>query len=103
MSDSVLIAIIGLGGPLLTAIASVITQVALNKKNRDKRTEEETVKAQQLAIAAALEKQELENRLTRIEEKLDVHNGYAEKLSDVVKSIAVIETNIKTLFKEAMT
>ena len=101
LSDSVLIAIIGLGGPLVTALASVITQVFLNKKNREKRTEEETVKAQQMAIAAALEKQELENRLSRIEEKLDVHNSYADKLTDVAKSIAVIETNIKTLFKEA--
>ncbi len=102
MSDTVLIAIIGLGGPLITAIASVITQVALNKKNREKRSEEETAKAHQAAINAAVEKHELENRLSRIEEKLDIHNGYAEKLTEVAKSIAVIETNIKTLFKEAM-
>ena len=101
LSDPVLIAIIGLGGPLLTALASVITQVILNKRNREKRSEEETEKAKQTAIDAALEKQNLENRLARIEEKLDIHNGYAEKLTDVATSIAVIETNIKTLFKEA--
>ena len=100
MSDAVLIAIIGLGGPLLTATASIITQIALNKRNREKRSEEETEKAQKIAINAALEKQNLENRLSRIEEKLDIHNGYAEKLTDVAKSIAVLETSIKSLLKE---
>ena len=100
MSDAVLIAIIGLGGPLLTATASIITQIALNKRNREKRSEEETEKAQKAAINNALEKQNLENRLSRIEEKLDIHNGYAEKLTDVAKSIAVLETSIKSLLKE---
>lgn len=85
---------------MLTAIASVITQIALNKRNREKRSEEETEKAQKAAVTEALEKQNLETRLTQIEHKLDLHNGYAEKLGDIATSIAVIETQIKTLFKE---
>lgn len=100
MSDAVLIAIIGLGGPLVTAIASVITQVALNKRNREKRSKEEATKAQQQAIDSALKDQMLEIRLRSIEEKLDIHNGYAEKLGDIATSIAVIENNIKNLYKQ---
>ena len=36
MSEPVLIAIIALGGPLITAAAGVITQVFLNNSNRKK-------------------------------------------------------------------
>lgn len=101
MSEAVLIAVIGLGGPLLTAIASVITQVVLNKRNREKWTREEAEKAQQKAIDAALKDQMLETRLNNIEIKLDLHNGYAEKLNSIAQSIAVIETNISNLKKGA--
>ena len=38
-----------------------------------------------------------------IEEKLDIHNGYAEKLTDIAKRIAVIENDIKTLYKKGAT
>ena len=101
MSDTVLVAIIGLGGPLLTAIASVITQVALNKRNRDKRTEEESAKAKQMAVSEAVKEQQLKTKLARIEEKLEIHNNYAEKLADIATDIAVIKNDIKTLYKEA--
>ena len=100
MSDAVLISIIGLGGPLVTALASVITQVCLNRKNREKRSQEESEKSKLAAIDSALKDQQLETRLKNIEAKLDIHNGYAEKLTDIAKSIAVIENDIKTLYKE---
>lgn len=97
MSETVLIALIGLGGPLLTAVASVITQVILNRRNREKRTQEESESAKQKAIEAALKDQRLELRLQSIEQKLDIHNGYAERLTEIAQSIAVIETNISNL------
>ena len=49
----------------------------------------------------------LEARLQSIEGKLDTHNGYAEKLGEIQKSvnqintdIAVIKNDIKTLYKQ---
>ena len=39
--------------------------------------------------------------LKGVEEKLDIHNGYAEKLGNIEKSIAVIQNDIKTLYKQA--
>lgn len=94
MSDAVLIALIGLGGPAITAIASIVAQVIIAKRNRKKTTEEEAEKAKQAAIENALKEQNLETRLQRIEEKLDVHNHYAKKLEDITKSIIAIETKL---------
>jgi len=93
MSDAIITA-------LIMAAASVICQILINRGNRLKRTEEETTKAKQAAIDEALKAQELNSRLGRIEEKLDIHNGYAEKLTNIEKSIAVIETKVVALEKE---
>ena len=42
----------------------------------------------------------MEQRLTNIEHKLDVHNGYAEKLGDIGQDIAVIKNEIRNLERE---
>ena len=94
MSDAVLIAIIGLGGPLLTAIASVLTQIILNKRNREKRKIESEEERKQAAIEEALKDERLEQRMKVIEDKLDIHNGYAEKLQDVNCQLGEIKTDI---------
>ena len=96
MSDAVITA-------LIVAVSSIICQVLINRGNRQKRTKEETAKAQLAAVDAALKDQRLELRLQSIEQKLDVHNGYAEKLTDIATSIAVIENDIKTLYKKGAT
>ncbi len=94
MSDAVLIAIIGLGGPLLTAVASVMTQIVLNKRNREKRKVENEEERKRLAVAEALKDERLEQRMKIIEEKLDIHNGYAEKLQDVNCQLGEIKTDV---------
>jgi len=94
VSDAVITAII-------VAISSIVCQILINRNNRNKRSKEETDKAQQKAIEAALEAQKLDLRLRSIEDKLEIHNNYAERLSDIATSIAVIENDIKTLYKEA--
>lgn len=107
VSEPVLIALIALGGPFITAAASVITQVFLNKRNREKRKEESEEERRQAAVAQALKeereeqyKKETERRLANIEEKLDIHNGYAEKLGDISRSLAVMQNDIKNLYKK---
>lgn len=40
---------------------------------------------------------EVQLRLKQIEEKLDIHNGYAEKLSEIAVDMAEIRTEIKNL------
>ena len=82
MSEAVL-------GALITAVASVIVQLLINANNNRKKKVDD-------AVRDAL----MEQRLTNIEHKLDVHNGYAEKLGDIGQDIAVIKNEIKNLEKE---
>lgn len=97
MSESIVIAIIGLGGPLLTAIASVLTQIVLNKRNRDKRRAESEEERKRAAIEEALKDERLEQRMKVIEEKLDIHNGYAQKLEDVNNQLSEIKTDVAVI------
>ncbi len=94
MSDAVLIAIIGLGGPFLTAFASIVTQIILNKRNLEKRKVENEEERKRIAVEEALKDERLEQRMKAIEDKLDIHNGYAEKLQDVNCQLGEIKTDI---------
>ena len=82
MSDVVIAALIG-------AVASIIVNLISAGNQRKKRAVEEAVKDERL-----------ENRLKSIEHKLDIHNGYAEKLGSISTDIAVIKNDIKTLYKQ---
>ena len=77
MSDVVLAALIG-------AAASIIVNLITASNQRKKR-----------AVEDAKKETELNMRLDSIERKLDVHNGYAEKLGDIQTDIAVIKTEIE--------
>lgn len=62
-------------GAFLVGIASVISAILLNRKT------------------TAL----MEYRLTKVEEKLDSHNGYAQKFAETTDSIAGIKTDIAVI------
>lgn len=94
MSESIITAII-------MALASVVCQLLINKSNHEKRVKEDAEKEKARAVAEAVKDAKLENRLRDIEEKLDRHNGYAEKLSQIGTDIAVIKNDIKTLYKQS--
>ena len=80
MSDVVLAALIG-------AIASIIVNVISANSARKKR-----------AVEEAIRETKLDSRLESIEHKLDIHNGYADKLGGIQTDIAVIRNDIKTLY-----
>ena len=94
MSDAVITA-------LIMAIASIVCQVLINRSNRRKRVEEDAEKEKARAVEEAVKDAKLENRLSDIEEKLDRHSEYAEKLSRIGTDIAVIKNDIKTLYKQS--
>ena len=76
-------------GALITAVASVIVQFLINANNNRRKKVDD-------AVRDAL----MEKRLESIEHKLDIHNGYADKLGNIETSIAVISNEIKNLYKE---
>lgn len=81
MSDVLWAALIG-------AVASIIVQVISTRAQNKKR-----------AIDDAVKEAELNSRLENIENKLDTHNGYAEKIGGMAIDIAVIKTKIEGLQK----
>ena len=85
---------------LIVAASSIICQVLINKGNRKKQTEEDAEKAKARAVEDAKREAHLEDRLKSIESKLDVHNGYAEKLGDIQTEKKKKKNDIKTLYKE---
>lgn len=79
MSDVVIVAII-------TGICSVIGQWLITKGQNEKRKVDEAVRDARL-----------EDRLKAVEHKLDVHNGYAEKLGEISTDIALIRQELKQI------
>lgn len=79
MTEAVIVA-------LIAAVGSVLGQWLISRRqNKDRET------------ADAVRSARLEDRLTEVEKKLDIHNGYAEKLGEIQTDIAVIKTEISAL------
>ena len=82
MSEAVIVA-------LITGICAVVGQLIITRQQTAKRRIDEAVRDAKL-----------DDRLSRIEERLDSHNSYAEKFVEFGTDIAVIKNDIKTLYKE---
>lgn len=83
MSEVVVAALIG-------AIASIIVNVIQRAGESKKR-----------AVAEAVKEAKLESRLASIEDKLDTHNGYGDKIGAIERDIAVIRTKLEMLVNKA--
>ncbi len=79
MSDMVIVAII-------TGLCSVIGQWLISRQQDGKRKVEDAVRDARL-----------EERLKSVERKLDEHNGYAARFSEIGTDIAVIKNEIRNM------
>lgn len=93
---------------LATVIASVISGLVavivcvINSRSQQKKMSKEFEEQEkQRRQAEAVRDAKLEMWMKGVEEKLDIHNGYAEKLNNIMQDIAVIKNDIKTLYKQA--
>lgn len=75
---------------LITGICSVIGNYFISIKNK-----------KESEIRDAQREQKQSDRLEAIEHKLDIHNGYAEKLGDISVSMAMMQKDIEYLKKGA--
>lgn len=82
MSEAVIVA-------LITGVCAVVGQLIITRQQTAKRRIDEAVRDAKL-----------DDRLSRIEERLDSHNSYAEKFVAFGTDIAVIKNDIKTLYKQ---
>lgn len=86
MVESVLIALIT---GILAVLGSYVGNVTISRK-----------KSREDAIRDAKNEQKLTDRLDRLEQKVDEHNGYAKKFEEIGKNIAEIKTKVDILGKE---
>lgn len=83
MSDTIIVA-------LIAGLCSIFGQWLIAREQSKKRKSDDDVRD-------AL----IDERLKQMEEKIDIHNGYAEKFTQISTDIAVIKNDIKTLYKHA--
>lgn len=79
MTEAIIVAII-------TASASVICQLLISAKTK-----------KESDIKQAVKDKEFTDRLSHIEERLEQHNNYAEKLGDVAIALAKMQKDIEYL------
>ena len=91
MSDAVLVAII-------TGIFAVVGQWMIIRSDRKKRNDADLEKEKKHAIEETRKEEKLNARLNTIErtleennKKLDIHNGYADKIGQIQQDIAYIK------------
>ena len=82
MSEGIWIAII-------TGAFAVLGQWIISHNQNQKRKVEDAVRDARL-----------DDRLSGVEKRLDEHNNYAARFSEIQTDIAVIKNDIKTLYKE---
>lgn len=86
MTDTIIVALISLASAVIVAAIGLVGNVLINRKSKKKQAEED-----------AVYRAKMEMRMDAIEHKLDIHNGYAEKLGGIRTDIAVIKEQIKNL------
>jgi len=81
MSETIIVA-------LITGLCAVIGQWIISRNQAAKQK-----------IDDAVRDKGIEDRLSALEHKIDIHNGYAERFAEIGSDIAVIKNDIKTLYK----
>ena len=90
MSDAVIVA-------LITAGAAVLSNWLIARSNREK----DAAAAKKDAEARGKEKQEIQDRLKSIEQKVDEHNGYAKRFEEIAVALGEIRTELKHINRAA--
>lgn len=94
ISEAIMIALISAAVP---AVGSIIVQLIVTHSNNKKRKREDAEKEKQRAVEEAKKDAELKAWMSEIERtlkennhKLDIHNGYAEKIGSLQTDVAYI-------------
>ena len=88
MSNDIIVALIGFAGIVVGAIIGYFTSVKKNAVIEAKREQEQIDNFKQIF-----------KRFDSVDKRLDEHNHYAEKFSDISKSMAAMQKDIEYLKK----
>lgn len=86
---------------IISGIVAVIVCIVNSRAQQRKMLRELEERDAEKRKADAVRDAKLEMWMKGVEEKLDLHNGYAQKLGEIQTDIAVIKNDIKTLYKQA--
>lgn len=93
---------------LITGGCAIIGQWMITRSESKKGDEKRQKEQERRAVEQAIKDTDLKNHLASIEEKLDIHNGYAEKfalmtvhLEEIDKAIIAMQKDIEYIRKGA--
>lgn len=84
---------------VISAVVTLVICLINGRQQHRKISAEMTRQEEERRKAEAVRDAKLEMWMRGVEDKLDTHNGYAEKLGQISTDIAVIKNDIKTLYK----
>ena len=85
---------------VISSVAAIVICVVNNRAQNKKLMAEFARQAADKETADAVRDAKLEMWMQSVDKKLDAHNGYAERFSEIGADIAVIKNDIKTLYKK---
>lgn len=86
---------------IISAFVTLVICLINSRQQQKKISAEMARQEEQRRKDEAVRDAKLEMWMRGVEEKLELHNGYAQKLGEIQTDIAVIKNDIKTLYKQA--
>lgn len=83
----------------LSALAAIVVGVLNNRSQRKKFADELHARDIERDKAEAVRDAKLEMWMQTVDKKLDSHNGYAERFSEIGEDIAAIKADVKNLYR----
>lgn len=91
---------------LITGLCAIVGQWMITRSESKKGDAKRLKEQEERAVRQAIKETELKNHLAAIEQKLDIHNGYAEKfalmsvhIEEIDKAIIAMQKDIEYISK----
>lgn len=84
----------------IAALASIIVGVINSRNQRRQFSDDMKERDKEREKAEAVRDAELKMWMRQVDKKLDTHNGYAERFSEIKEDIAAIKADVKNLYRK---
>ena len=85
---------------LVSALAAIVVGIVNSRSQRMKFSQDMKGRDVEREKAEAVRDAKLEMWMKTVDKKLDQHNGYAERFSEIGEAIAEIRTDVKNLWRK---